>query len=242
MMGTLARCAVERTEHGRVLVVTLDNPPDNAVTPTMLEGVAEALDMSVGEDGPDLLVLTGRGRVFSKGFDVEVVRAHRDRAEHRASLAACNDVVNRLEMCPKPVLAAINGHCLGAGLELAMACHIRLCAEKARLGLPELSRGLIPGLGGVPRLTELVGRAKALELIALGDLITAEEAHRVGVVNRVLPRSGFMEGVLAFARAILTVDQALVREVVRLSAAVSHTSRGESVMDTVERAVRLAAR
>lgn len=240
MTGASPRCATELAENGRIVMITLDNPPDNTVTPAMLERLSEALDVAVVEGGPDMVVLTGRGRVFSKGFDVDVVRSHRDRVSHRASLAMCNDVVNRLESCPKPVIAAVNGHCFGAGLELAMACHFRLCAEKARLGLPELSRGLIPGLGGVPRLAGLVGRAKALELITLGDLITAEEAHRVGLVNRVLPRSEFMEAVLGFARAILTVDQALVREVIRLSPAVSRTRHQESLMESVDSAVRVA--
>ena len=230
-------CATEVAENGRVLVMALHNPPDNAVTPAMLEGVAAALSMAEGR--PDLVILTGRGRVFSKGFDVGVVQSHRDGVAHRLSLARCNDVVNRLEACPKLVIAAINGHCLGAGLELAMACHIRVSTEKARLGLPELTRGLMPGLGGVSRLTRLVGRAKALELIAVGDLITAEEARRVGLVNRVLGPSEFMEGVLALARAILTIDQTLIREVIRLSAA-SLAGDCESVMDAVESAVRLA--
>ncbi|MBI4270374.1 MAG: enoyl-CoA hydratase/isomerase family protein [Candidatus Rokubacteria bacterium] len=232
-------CATELVERGRALVVTLDNPPDNAVTPSMLEGVAEALGVAAAEGGPDLVVLTGRERVFSKGFDVATIRSHRDQVAHRASLTRCNEVVNRLEAFPKPVIAAINGHCLGAGLELAMACHIRLCVEKARVGLPELSRGLIPGLGGIPRLTRLVGRAKALELIAAGDLITAEEAHRLGLVNRVLPRAGFMDGVLAFARAVLSVDQALIREVVRLSGAAPPAGHHDLLRE-VESAVRVA--
>jgi enoyl-CoA hydratase/carnithine racemase len=239
MMGTSSCCPTRLVEHGRVLVMTLDNPPDNAVTPGMLEVVEEALDGSLADGGPDLIVLTGRGRVFSTGFDVGVVRSHHDGAAHATSLARCNDVVNRLEDHPKPVIGALNGHCLGAGLELAMACHIRLCSENARLGLPELSRGLIPGLGGIPRLARLVGRAKALEVIAVGDLITAAEAHRLGLVNRVLPRAEFMEGVLGFARAMLAVDQALIREVVRLSA-VANRDYPESLSATVESAVRLA--
>jgi enoyl-CoA hydratase/carnithine racemase len=237
-MGASPLCATELGERGRILTMTLDNPPDNAVTPAMLEAVDEALGASMREGGPDLVVVTGCRGVFSKGFDVNAIRAHPDEEMHRASLAMCNDVVNRLEACPKPVIAAINGHCLGAGLELAMACHIRLCAEKARLGLPELSRGLLPGLGGVPRLAHLVGGAKALELTAVGDLITAEEAYRIGLVNRVLPRAEFMESVFAFARAILSADQALIREVVRLSA--THDRRHERVRESMESAVRLS--
>ena|SRR5437867_2124561 len=239
MTGASGACTAEVAENGRVLFLVLDNPPDNAVTPAMLSELAEGLDALVADGGPDLAVLTGRGAVFSKGFDVDVVRSHSDEDAHRESLAMCNDVVNRLEESPKPVIAAINGHCLGAGLELAMACHLRLCAEKARLGLPELSRGLLPGLGGVPRLAALVGRAKTLELVALADLIPAEEAHRIGLVNRVMPRDEFMVSVLGFARAVLSVDQVLVREVIRLSSPDSLRDRQADVLAAIDRAVRV---
>ncbi len=230
----------ETAENGRVLIVTLDNPPDNSVTPEMLEGVGKALSALAADDGPDLAVLTGRGRVFSKGFDVGAIRAHEDPAAHRNSLLTCHDVLSRIAECPRPVIAAVNGHCFGAGLELAMACHLRLCAQKARLGLPELSRGLIPGLGGIHRLVALVGRAKALEWIAAGDLVTAEEAHGVGLVNRVLPRADFMSGVLSFAKAMLSVDQALIREVVRLTALAAVRGDQDSIVETIESVVRLS--
>jgi len=237
-VGDAPFCQTELTENGRVLVVTLHNPPDNAVTPEMLAALRQAIDVLAAEPGPDVLVLTARGAVFSKGFDVDVVRAHRDRAAHCASLVAANDVVSRLASCAKPTVAAINGHCLGAGLELALACHFRLCAEKARLGLPELSRGLIPGLGGVDRLVRLVGRAKAVELVALGDMITADEAHRVGLVNRLLPRDGFLEAVLSFARAILAVDQALIREVIRLCELSTTKGQQDCIAEAIQSIVR----
>jgi len=239
-MDTSQLCATETAENGRILLVALDNPPNNAVTPQMLESVATALDSLTADGGPDMAVLTGRGQVFSKGFDVGVIHSHRDRTAHRSSLLLCNDVCSRLEECPKPVIAAVNGHCFGAGLELALACHFRLCAEKARLGLPELARGLIPGLGGLHRLVALVGRAKALELIAVGDLVTAEEAHRAGLVNRVLPQAGHLQNVLSFARAILAVDQALVREAIRLTALAAVKGSQDSVVETVESIVRLS--
>ncbi|MFQ5790505.1 MAG: enoyl-CoA hydratase/isomerase family protein [Acidobacteriota bacterium] len=239
-MDTSPLCTTETTENGRVLVIALDNPPDNAVTPKMLEGVGRALDALAADRGPDLAVLTARGQVFSKGFDVGVIHSHGDRCSHRSSLLLSNDVCSRLAQSPKPTIVAINGHCFGAGLELALACHFRLCAEKARLGLPELSRGLIPGLGGVHHLVRLVGRAKALEFIAVGDLITAEEAHRVGLVNRVLPRAGFIENVLSFARAILSVDQALIRELIRLTAVATVEGHQDSVIETIESILRLS--
>jgi enoyl-CoA hydratase len=233
-------CATETMENGRVLVVTLDNPPDNTITPETLQSAGSALRILAAEGGPDLAVLTGRGRTFSKGFDVEVIASHGDRCAHRNSLLLCNDLCSRIAECPKPVIAAINGHCFGAGLELALACHLRLGAEKARLGLPELARGLIPGLGGVHRLVALLGRAKALELIALGDLITAEEAHRVGLVNRVLPRTDFIQSALAFCRAILSVDQALIRDIIRLTGLATVRGHQDMVLETIESAVRLS--
>ena len=239
-MDSSPLCTTETAENGRVLVVTLDNPPENAVSPEMLQRLGEALDALAADGGPDVAVLTGRGPVFSKGFDLRVVRAHRDRAAHGSSLLLGNDVCSRLAECPKPVIAAVNGPCLGAGLELALACHFRLCAEGARLGLPELSRGLIPGLGGIHRLVRLLGRAKALELIALGDLITAEEAHRIGLVNRVLPQADFMSGVLSFAKAILSVDQALIREAIRLTALATVKGDQDSVFETIETILRLS--
>lgn len=239
-MDTSPLCTTETAEDGRVLVVTLDNPPENAVSPEMLQRLGEALDALAADGGPDVAVLTGRGPVFSKGFDLRVVHSHRDRAAHGSSLLVGNDVCSRLAESPKPVIAAVNGHCLGAGLELALACHFRLCAEGARLGLPELSRGLIPGLGGIHRLVRLLGRAKALELIALGDLVTAEEAHRIGLVNRVLPRTDFMSGVLSFAKAILSVDQVLIREVIRLTALATVKGDQDSVVETIESVLRLS--
>jgi enoyl-CoA hydratase len=240
VLATSPLSATETTENGRVLVVTLNNPPDNTITPEMLESVGKALTALTADDGPDLAVLTGRGRTFSKGFDVEVIASHRDRSAHRSSLLLSNDVCSRVAECPKPVIAAINGHCFGAGLELALACHFRLCAEKARLGLPELARGLIPGLGGIHRLVGLIGKAKALELIALGDLITAEEAHRAGLVNRVLPRTDFIQSVLSFSRAILSVDQTLIREVIRLTGLATVKGHQDMILDTIDRAVRLS--
>jgi len=232
-VGDALFCQTELADDGRLLVVTLHNPPDNAVRPEMLDALDRALADLAADGGPDALVLSARGPVFSKGFDVAVIRSHRDRAAHRAALLAANDVVSRLASCPKPTIAAINGHCLGAGLELALACHFRLCAEKARLGLPELSRGLLPGLGGIDRLARLVGLAKAMELIVLGDMIPADEALRVGLVNRVLPRDGFLDAVLSFARAILGVDQDLVREAIRLSMLSTLRSQPDCIAESI---------
>jgi len=110
--------------------------------------------------------------------------------------------MDRIEAFPKPVIAAINGAALGGGLELAMACHIRIAADAAKLGLPEINLGLIPGFGGTQRLPRLIGRGKATELILTGEMIPAEEALRLGLVNRVVPLERLMADALALAERI----------------------------------------
>jgi len=235
-------CRIETVENGRILVATLDHGPTNAVTPAMLDLLGDAVERV--EDSPELslAILRGTGRVFSKGYDVEVIRGHRSPGEHRQELHLGNDVCSRLANSTKPWIAAINGACLGAGLELALACHFRLCAEKTRLGLPELGQGLLPGLGGVHRLTKLVGRARALEMIVAGTLVTAEDAIRIGLVHRVISNGDFFEGVLSFARGILAVDGRLVQEVLRLTALAEHQGDRDCVLETVDSILQLERR
>ena len=122
----------------------------------------------------------------------------------------------RLARCPKPTVAAISGACLGGGLELALCCHFRLCNDRARLGLPEIWIKLVPGLGGTTRLCKLIGPAKALELVALGDLVSPEEALRLNLVNRVFPKAEFAERVDGFIKALLLADPVALREAIRL--------------------------
>ncbi len=227
-------CRVESLRSGRALLLTLDRGPDNLVTPRMLSVLGGALDRFVDDGEASVAIVTGTGRVFSKGFDVDVIRAHSDAGQHRDMLLACNDVCSRLATSPKPIVAAINGHCLGAGLELALACHMRLCAPRAWLGLPELGKGLLPGLGGIHRLVHVVGRSRALELIAAGGFLNAEEAQRWGLINRIVSQDDFLDGVLGFVDGILSVEPALVREVVRLTERAETQSAQASVLETIE--------
>jgi enoyl-CoA hydratase/carnithine racemase len=225
------------TRDGRLLIVRLERPPENRLTPSLLQELGEALDVFEAE--ADAAVLTGTGAVFSYGFDLEVIRSWRSAEEARRDLETGNALLDRMARCPKPLIAAVNGHCFGGGLEIALACHFRLCADKVRLGLPELSIGLLPGLGGIRRLAALAGRAKALELVALGDLVTAEDALRLGIVNRVIPRTGFMDGVRAFARALLLVDPHLLRETIRLFGLPPGTPDDAAADETIRSFLRL---
>lgn len=217
MSSAGGHAGLEIAAKDRVLEVTLANPPDNRLTPGMIEGLNEAVDRLESED-LDVLVITGTRRVFSKGFDVDVIKSHRDRSDLLPVLVLSNAVFSRIAQSPKLTIAAISGACMGGGLELAMTCHLRVCAEKTRLGLPEVWIDLIPGLGGFHRLTRLVGPAKALELVALGDLITAEEALRLNIVSRVFPQDGFADRVASFVGTLAKANQKVIRELIRLAA------------------------
>lgn len=215
--------AIEVVAKGRILAVTLANPPDNRLTPGMLEGLGQALDRFESDD-LDVLVIAGSRGVFSKGFDVEALKA-RDASDLRRLLLLSNAMYTRIARSPKLTLAAISGACLGGGLELAMACHLRVCAEKSRLGLPEVWINLIPGLGGFYRLSRLVGASKALELVTLGDLLTAEEALRLNIVSRVYPQGDFADRVASFVSALTAANPKVIQELLRLAAC--SVSRGE---------------
>ena len=227
---------VEKTP---LLEVTLANPPDNRLTPGMVAGLDGAMDRLESDDF-DVLLITGSQKVFCKGFDIDAVTSGRDSAQFRRELVSWNAVFSRIAKSPKPTVAAVHGACLGAGLELALVCHFRLCAEKTRLGLPEVWNNLLPGLGGFYRLARLVGQAKALELAALGDLITAEEALRLNLVSRVFPRKDFTDHVASFVKALLVADRQVLREVIRLAACSASPGEEDSIRQGIESCVKLA--
>ena len=232
--------AIEVAANGRILEVTLANPPDNRVTPGMVEGLSGAMDRFERDD-LDVLVITGSRRAFSKGFDVDAIKAYGAAAELRPMLGLSNSVFSRIARSSKPTVAAISGACMGGGLELALACHLRVCSEKARLGLPEIWLNLVPGLGGFYRLARLVGAAKALELVALGDLITADEALRLNIVSRVFPADDFGARVAAFVSALGGMSQPAIRELIRLAACSARGDEEENIRQATDSFVELFA-
>lgn len=221
------------------MTVTLNCPPDNKLTVETFVGLGEAVrDFSISD--VDLLIVTGCEGVFSKGFDTGVMRLCGDRDELRTSLRLTNAVFSELAACEKPVIAAINGHCLGGGLELALACHFRLCVEKVRLGMPEVWSDMVPGLGGVHRLTRLVGRSKALGMLVVGDLVASDAALAMGLVNRVFSRAAFEDGVRSFAGALLDADQGVIRALIRMTSLVDSNDEDSNVEMAVESFASLA--
>lgn len=232
-----AGCRVEVDADGGLLRLVLDNPPDNRLTPSILQALGRVLDDLESGKAPGLLVVTGSGRSFSKGFDEAVIREVAEAKAQRASLLLWNDILSRLAASRSLTIAAVNGACFGGGLELALACHLRFCSEKARLGLPELGLGLLPGLGGIHRLVHLVGRSKSLELLIAGDLITAAEGHRIGLVNRLLPHDGLEAGVKAFATSLSTLRPSLIGDVIKLTALAERCRGDDNVAAMVDAVV-----
>ena len=167
--------------------ITLHHPPANVLNLSVLKELELVLNEVDEDEYVRVVIVTGTGRFFSAGADMHEL-AHLTTVHRGAEFALRGQsLLSRIERSEKPVLAAINGTCLGGGLELALACHIRVAAAGAMMGLPEIKLGLIPGFGGTQRLPRVVGASKAAEMILTGESLSAEEALRIGLVSRVVP-------------------------------------------------------
>ncbi|USG64248.1 enoyl-CoA hydratase [Brevibacillus ruminantium] len=185
----------------RVAVVSVNRPPANALSQETLKELNALLDELESDAVVKAIVLTGEGRFFIAGADIkEFTELQPSDAE--AMARSGQQTFDRLETFPKPIIAAINGACLGGGLELALACHIRLVAPEAKLGLPELNLGLIPGYGGTQRLPRLVGRGRATKMILTSEMIGGEEAQRIGLAEAVYPLDQLLEKAKELAAVI----------------------------------------
>jgi enoyl-CoA hydratase len=186
-----------------VAVLTINRPKVlNALNRRTLEELDDAVRDFHADDALRAAVLTGAGdKAFVAGADINEL-AQLSPVGGRDYGLFGQSVLDRIERGPKPVIAAINGFALGGGCELAMACHLRIAAEGAKLGQPEVKLGLIPGYGGTQRLARLVGKGRALQLVLMGDHIPAEEAYRIGLVNEVVPPADVRAEAEAWGRKI----------------------------------------
>ena len=184
----MSESPVLSADHGPVRTLTVNRPDKlNALNAATLDALLAAFDDAAAEPGVRVVVLTGAGpKAFVAGADIAEMSALRP-AEARDFSQRGQRLMRRIETLPKPVLAKVNGFALGGGLELAMACHLRIAADTARVGQPEIGLGLIPGFGGTQRLLRLAGRAATLELCLLGAPVDAARAQQLGIVNRVVP-------------------------------------------------------
>lgn len=194
------------------------NRPDklNALNGIVIAELGDAVTRIEGDAAIRGVIITGAGtKAFVAGADIgELVE--QDPTSGRKRALTGQQVFRRLERCGKPVIAAVNGFALGGGCELAMACHLRVASENAKFGQPEVKLGIAPGYGGTVRLPRLVGRARALELLLTGDMIDAEEARRIGLVNRVVPADRLLGEAEGLLRAILVNGPLAVRACLEL--------------------------
>lgn len=183
--------------------ITLHNPPANVLNLSVIKEFELVLNELEEDEYVRVVMVTGTGRFFCAGADINEL-AHLN-TEHGGSEFASRGqaLLNRIERSDKPVLAAINGTCVGGGLELALACHIRVAAAGATLGLPEIKLGLIPGFGGTQRLPRIVGPSKAAEMILRGESLSADEALRIGLLSRVVPPHELIAQVETIAASVI---------------------------------------
>jgi enoyl-CoA hydratase/carnithine racemase len=184
----------------RFAVITLNRPPANAISEQLVKDLAAALASVETDDSVRAVIVTGAGdRIFCAGADLGSAFAGGDMA---AFIRFGNGVLRKIERFPKPVIAAMNGHALGGGCEIAMSCHFRLLKETARMGQTETNLGIIPGFGGTQRMPRLIGRTKALEFMMLGTQVPASECLALGLVNRLTKEGETLAEAKALARQI----------------------------------------
>jgi enoyl-CoA hydratase/carnithine racemase len=206
-----------------VAVLTLNDPPANTYFYEMMQQLDRAILMARMDESVQVIIITGAGeKFFCAGANIAMLSEVTPEFKYYFCLHA-NETLNRLEQTPKLVIAAINGHCVGGGLEVAMAADLRIARRGAgKMGLPEVSLGVLPGTGGTQRLLRLVGKSKAIELMAAGELFDFEKGETLGLINRIVDASDgpdFMNQVLDYAHQFTTPGKA-ARAVGRIKRAV----------------------
>ena len=187
----------------RIATLTVNRPDKlNALNDATIAELGQAIDQIRVDDSIGGVIITGAGRAFVAGADISELSSQTP-VLAKARARSGQDVFRRIETCPKPVIAAVNGFALGGGCELAMACHMRIASDAAKFGQPESKLGLLPGYGGSQRLPRLVGKGRAVQLLITGEMIDAAEAYRIGLVNKVTTTNDLMTTAKEMMRLIL---------------------------------------
>jgi len=200
-----------RVEDG-IAFLTLNDPPANTYSYEMMQALDRAILAARMDESAQVIVITGNGeKFFCAGADIQMLSNVTPTFKYFFCLHA-NETLCRLEQTPKLVIAAINGHCVGGGLEVAMAADLRIARKDAgKMGLPEVSLGVLPGTGGTQRLSRIVGKSKAIELMTLGQLFDFETGQELGIVNRIFEATtadDFREQIIAYAKQFTTPNKA----------------------------------
>ena len=197
-----------KTDNG-IAVLTLNDPPANTYSYEMMQELDACILKARMDESVQVIVITGAGeKFFCAGADIQMLADVTPVYKYYFCLHA-NETLARLEQTPKLVIAAINGHCVGGGLEVAMAADIRVARKGAgKMGLPEVSLGVLPGTGGTQRLVRIVGKSKAIELMATGQLFDFERGLELGLINQVFESENFLSAVLEYARQFTAPNKA----------------------------------
>lgn len=189
----------------QITTVTINRPQAlNALNQQTLIELQSAFNSFADNDEIQVVIITGSGnKAFAAGADIAAMQPL-NALEARRFAKFGHQVMQKIEACPKPVIAAVNGFALGGGCELALVCDIRIAAENARFGQPEVNLGIIPGFGGTQRLARLVGKGRAMELIMTGDMIDANEAYRIGLANKIVTTDQLQETAIKMATSIIS--------------------------------------
>jgi enoyl-CoA hydratase len=214
-----------------IAIVTVDRPKVlNALNAQTVEEIGQAFEQLRRDDSVRAVILTGGGeKAFVAGADINEL-AKMNPITGKETAERGQRIFTAIERFPKPVIAAVNGFALGGGCELALACHIRIASEKAQLGLPEVTLGIIPGYGGTQRMARLLGKGKALELICTGDRITAAEAERIGLVNKVVAPEQLMATAEEMAKKMASRGPVAIRAAIEAVMAGSDMPQEEGLV------------
>jgi enoyl-CoA hydratase/carnithine racemase len=209
---------VEYHVEGGVAIMELSDPPANTYTYEMMRQFDDAILEARFDENVHVIIVTGGGdKFFCAGANIRMLADVTPQYKYYFCLHA-NETLNRLEQTPKLVIAALNGHTVGGGLEIALACDLRIARkDSGKIGLPEVTLGVLPGTGGTQRLSRVVGKSRAIELMATGRLLTYEEALQIGLINDIYPSDNFLPRVIDYARQFVPPAKA--------SKAVGHIKR-----------------
>jgi len=201
-----------------ILTITINRPDKlNALNKTVIEELGTAIDEIYSHPEIKAAIITGIGpKAFVAGADISEFISLDGKAGKALAQKGQDGVFSKIENCPKPIVAAVNGFALGGGCELAMACHFRLCSENAKFGQPEVNLGLIPGYGGTQRLTQLIGKGKAMELMMTGNMIDANEAKQLGLVNYITTADTLLDKTKELLLLINTKAPVAIKHVITL--------------------------
>lgn len=192
------------TVENRIATLTVNRPDKlNALNDATIAELGRAIDEVRARDDIGGLIVTGAGRAFVAGADISELSSQTPTIA-KARARAGQEIFRRFETSPKPVIAAVNGFALGGGCELALACHIRIASEKAKFGQPEVKLGTCPGYGGTQRLSRLIGKGRAIQLVTTAEMIDASEAYRIGLANKVVAPEALVEAATELMNQILS--------------------------------------